>query len=99
MACLLREKCGQPADYSGSCFCINSIISAFVGIASTDPNLVQASAPAADANLTGYLLLEKALKSNYEGIYRVFGLKQAFGKIEKLPKTGFSGMERLVQIY
>jgi len=61
----LREKCGQPADYSGSCFCISSIISAFVGIASTDPNLVQASAPAADANLTGYLLLEKALKSNF----------------------------------
>jgi hypothetical protein len=36
-----------------------------VGIASTDPNLVQASAPAADANLTGYLLLEKALKLNF----------------------------------
>jgi hypothetical protein len=61
----LREKCGQPADYSGSCFCISSIISDLTGIASTDPNLVQASVPAADANLTGYLLLEKALESNF----------------------------------
>jgi hypothetical protein len=33
-----------------------------VGIASTDPNLVQASAPAADANLTDYSLFKKALK-------------------------------------
>jgi len=59
------KKCPQPVDYSGFCFCISSIISAFVGIASTDPNLVQASAPAAYAKLTDYLLLEKALKSNF----------------------------------
>jgi hypothetical protein len=59
------EKCGQPSDYSGSCFCISSILSAFVGIVSTAPNLVQASVPAADAKLIGYLLLEKALKSNF----------------------------------
>jgi hypothetical protein len=60
---LCGGKRDRPADYSGSCFCISSIISAFVGIASTAPNLVQARAPAADANLTGYLLLEKVLKS------------------------------------
>ena len=36
---------------------------AFVGIVSTDPNLVQAIAPTADANLTDYLLLKKVLKS------------------------------------
>jgi hypothetical protein len=35
------------------------------GIASTDPNLVQARAPAADANLTDYSLFKKALKSNF----------------------------------
>jgi len=55
------EKRGQPADYSGS-FCISSIISPFVGIASTAPNLVQASAPAADANLTDSSPLKKVLK-------------------------------------
>jgi hypothetical protein len=59
------EKCGQAADYSGSCFCISSIISDLTGIASTDPNLVQARAPAADANLTDYSLFKKALKSNF----------------------------------
>jgi hypothetical protein len=61
----VRGKRGSPADYSGSCFCISSIISDLTGIASTDPNLVQASAPAADANLTDYSLFEKALKSKF----------------------------------
>jgi hypothetical protein len=62
---LCEEKGDKPADYSGSCFCISSIISDLTGIASTAPNLVQASAPAADANLASYLLLKKALKSNF----------------------------------
>jgi hypothetical protein len=52
---------GQPVNYSGSCFCISSIISDFTGIASTDPNLVRASEIVA-ANFVGYSLFEKALK-------------------------------------
>ena len=41
--------------YSVSSFCKSSIISAFVGSASIEPNFVQAKAPAAEANLAAFL--------------------------------------------
>ena len=42
-------------NHSASSFCRSSIISAFVGRASIEPNFVQANAPAAEANLTASL--------------------------------------------
>ena len=42
-------------NYSVSSFCRSSIISAFEGRASIEPNFVQARAPAAEANLTASL--------------------------------------------